>query len=207
MSKRLLLPICGSVAALAMLAAFMFLPPAVEVGKAVPDFSLKGIDGKSYSLSDFKGKVVVLEWTNPNCPYVQRVYKSGIMPGVQKKYADKVVWITINSTDPKHQDFETPENLAKKYKEWNATFTTMLLDPDGNVGRMYDAKTTPHMYIIDKEGKLAYMGAIDDDPRGKNSEKTNYVDAALSSLFEGKPIVTTSTRSYGCSIKYAPTSM
>jgi len=204
MSKRILLSAAASIVILVLLPAFAFLPGTVEVGKAVPEFSLKAIDGKSYSISDFKGKVVVLEWTNPNCPYVQRVYKSGIMPGVQKKYNEKVVWLTVNSTNPGHQDFETAEDLAKTYKDWNATFKTMLLDPDGNVGRMFDAKTTPHMYIIDKTGTLMYAGAIDDDPRGKNSEKVNYVDVALSSMFEGKAVATTNTRSYGCTIKYAP---
>ena len=204
MNKKALLTIAASIVAVVFISAFTFVPGEVEVGKAVPAFSLKGIDGKTYSISDFKGKVVVLEWTNPNCPYVQRVYKSGIMPGVQKKYTDKVVWLTVNSTSPKHQDFESSESLAKQYKEWSATFATMLMDPEGDVARMYDAKTTPHMYIIDKEGKLVYAGAIDDDPRGKNSEKTNYVDIALTSMLEGKAVSNTTTRSYGCTIKYAP---
>ena len=204
MKKKTLLTIAASIVAVAVISAFTFVPGEVEVGKAVPAFSLKGIDGKSYSISDFKGKVVVLEWSNPNCPYVQRVYKSGIMQSVQKKYADKVVWLTVNSTSPKSQDFETSENLAKAYKEWNAMFVTMLLDPEGDVARLYDAKTTPHMFIIDKTGKLAYAGAIDDDPRGNKPEKTNYVDLALTSVLEGKTVATTSTRSYGCTIKYAP---
>ena len=204
MNKKTFLAIAASVLAVAVISAFTFVPGEVEVGKAVPAFSLKGIDGKSYSISDFKGKIVVLEWSNPNCPYVQRVYKSGIMQSVQKKYADKVVWLTVNSTSPKHQDFETSENLAKAYKDWKATFVTMLLDPEGDVARMYDAKTTPHMFIIDKTGKLAYAGAIDDDPRGNKAEKTNYVDLALTSVLEGKAVATTNTRSYGCTIKYAP---
>ena len=202
--KSTFVTFAAAVAVLALVSSFAFVPGGAEVGKAAPEFALKGIDGKTYAISNFKGKVVVLEWTNPNCPYVQRVYKSGIMRGVQKKYADKVVWLTVNSTHPKHQDFEKSEDLDKTYKDWIATFATMLLDPDGNVGRMYDAKTTPHMYIIDKEGKLVYAGAIDDDPRGRSSEKTNYVDAALTSMFEGKAVTTTSTRSYGCTIKYAP---
>lgn len=186
-----------------LFSASAFVASEVEIGKPVPEFTLKGIDGKTYSIADFKGKVVVLEWTNPNCPYVQRVYKSGIMTGVQKKYAEKVVWLTVNSTNPDHQDFETPEDLSKTYKEWNATFASMLLDPDGKVGKMFDAKTTPHMYIIDKEGKLVYAGAIDDDPRGNKSEKVNYVDVALTNVLAGKPVGTATTRSYGCTIKYA----
>ena len=182
------------------LAAFA-IPSEVEVGKPVPDFSLKGIDGKSYQLSQFKGKVVVLEWTNPNCPFVQRVYKE-IMPGVQKKYADKVVWLTVNSTNPEHQDFESAEDLKKKYGKWHATFASMLLDPDGKVGKMFDAKTTPHMFIIDKEGKLVYAGGIDDDPRGSKQDRINYVDAALANLLAGKEIDVKTSRSYGCSVKY-----
>lgn len=202
MSKRSILWIAGIVAGAILLSAFAFVVPEVEIGKPVPAFSLKDLDGKTRSIADFKGKVVVLEWTNPNCPYVQRVYKSGIMTSVQKKYADKVVWLTVNSTNADHQEFETPEDLSKTYKEWNAAFATMLLDPDGKVGKMFDAKTTPHMYIIDKEGKLVYAGAIDDDPRGNKSEKTNYVDAALVCVLEGKAVATTSTRSYGCTVKY-----
>ena len=204
MNKKALLTVAAGIVAVVFIPAFMFVPGEVEVGKAVPEFSLKGIDGKSYSISDFKGKVVVLEWSNPNCPYVQRVYKSGIMTAVQKKYADKVVWLTVNSTHPQHQDFETPEALTKSYKDWNATFLTMLLDPDSKVAKMFDAKTTPHMFIIDKEGKLVYAGGIDDDPRGNKAEKTNYVDAALTSMREGKAVANTVTRSYGCSIKSAP---
>lgn len=202
MTKRIILLIAGVAVGALLLSASAFVGPEVEVGKAVPAFSLKDLEGKTRSIADFKGKVVVLEWTNPNCPYVQRVYKSGVMTSVQKKYADKVVWLAVNSTNPDHQDFETPEGLSKTYKEWNATFATMLLDPDGRVGKMFDAKTTPHMYIIDKEGKLVYAGAIDDDPRGNKSEKTNYVDAALINVLEGKAVATTNTRSYGCTVKY-----
>ncbi|MEX2117894.1 MAG: redoxin domain-containing protein [Bacteroidota bacterium] len=197
------LPAMVAIAAVAIFAAFS-VAPEVEVGKAVPAFSLKGIDGKTYSIADLKGKVVVLEWTNPNCPFVQRVYKSGIMTGVQKKYADKVVWLTVNSTHPEHSDHETADALAKTYKEWNAAFATMLLDPDGKVGQMFDAKTTPHMFVIDKEGKLVYDGGIDDDARGSKSEKTNFVDQALTSLLEGKSIATSISKPYGCSVKYSP---
>ncbi|HWP81851.1 MAG TPA: thioredoxin family protein [Bacteroidota bacterium] len=178
--------------------------PSVEIGKAVPEFSLTDINGKTVKLSDYKGKVVVLEWTNPNCPFVQRVYRSGIMTSVQKKYADKVIWLTVNSTNPKHQDFETAEDLKKTYTEWKATFVSMLLDPEGKIGKMFDAKTTPHMYIIDKTGTLVYAGAIDDDPRGSKSEKTNYVDAALQNLLDGKPIPVSTTKPYGCTVKYSP---
>jgi peroxiredoxin len=180
-------------------------PSGVEVGKPVPDFTLTDITGKEHKLSDYKGKVVILEWTNPNCPFVQRVYKQAIMTTTQEKASQKgVVWLTINSTHPKHQDFETNESQSKTYKEWKARHTALLTDPEGTIGRMYDAKTTPHMFIIDKEGKLVYNGAIDDDPRGNKSEKLNYVEAALAELTDGKPVSTATTRPYGCSMKYAP---
>lgn len=202
MMKKIL-PAMTALAVAGILSAFTVLPE-VEVGKAVPEFSLKGIDGKTYSISELKGTIVVLEWTNPNCPYVQRVYRDGIMTGVQKKYGDKVAWFAVNSTNPEHGDFESADDLAKKYKSWNASFATILLDPDGAVGRMFDAKTTPHMFVIDKEGKLVYAGGIDDDARGNKTEKTNYVDHALSLLLEGKSVKTTTSRPYGCSVKYAP---
>lgn len=185
------------------LVSFSSIPKRdVEIGKAVPDFSLKGIDGKSYSLSQHKGKIVVLEWSNPNCPFVQRVYRESIMQGVQKKYARKVVWLAINSTNPGHQDYESAEALSKKYEAWGASYTAYLMDPEGTVGHMYDAKSTPHMFVINQEGTLVYVGAIDDDPRGSKSQKTNYVDDALRNLIDGKPIAVATTRSYGCSIKY-----
>ncbi len=193
------------VVAVLLLASFVVAlaeSPNVEVGKAVPDFSLTDLNGKTHKLSDYKGKVVVLEWTNPNCPFVQRVYR-GVMPAVQKAFAEKgVVWLAVNSTNPKHKDFETAESLAKEYAEWKALFTTMLLDPDGKIGKMFDAKTTPHMYVIDKEGKLVYAGAIDDDPRGNKSEKINYVRAALENYLDGKPVSVSSTQPYGCAVKY-----
>ncbi len=199
MKKTFIATIAGGLVLL-LLAAFV-VPSEIEVGKAVPDFALKGIDGKEYQLSQFKGNIVVLEWTNPNCPFVQRVYRD-ILPGIQKKYAEKVVWLTVNSTNPGHTDFESAQDLKKTYEDWHATFATMLLDPDGKVGKMFEAKTTPHIFIIDKDGKLAYDGGLDDDPRGQKQEKTNYVDAALSSLLSGNEITATTTKPYGCSVKY-----
>ena len=199
MKRGLMVTIIATVI-LFLVGAFAFRSE-VEIGKPVPDFTLKGIDGKTYQLSQFKGKAVVLEWTNPNCPFVQRVYRE-IMPAIQKKYADRVVWLTVNSTNPGHADFESAEDLKKTYDEWHATFASMLLHPDGKIGKMFDAKTTPHMFIIDKEGKLVYAGGVDDDPRGGKQDRINYVDVALTNLLGGKEIATTTTRSYGCSIKY-----
>lgn len=192
----------SSVLLLTMVVVALAGSPNVEVGKPVPDFNLTDIHGKMHKLSDYKGKVVVLEWTNPNCPFVERLYRE-IMPAIQKAFVEKgIVWLAVNSTSPKHKDFETAEALAKKYAEWKASFITMLLDPDGKIGKMFDARTTPHMYVIDKEGKLVYAGAIDDDPRGNKSEKTNYVRAALQSHLDEKPITVTTTQPYGCTVKY-----
>jgi len=175
----------------------------VEIGNAAPNFTLQGIDGKTHSLAEYKGKTVVLEWTNPNCPFVQRVYGENIMPAVQKEVVGKdVVWLTINSTNPKHGDFETPEAQKEIYSDWGAQYTEFLLDPEGKVGRMFGARTTPHMFVISADGVLVYDGAIDNDPRGGNTEKVNYVKATLTDLRSGKKVDPSVTRSYGCSIKY-----
>jgi peroxiredoxin len=165
---------------------------------------LNGIGGTLHKLSDFRGKIVVLEWTNPGCPVVQRHYRDGLMPALQKECTDKgVVWLTINSTNPNHQNYQTPEALKYIYGDWKATFTALLMDPDGKAGKALGAKTTPHLFVIDKEGKLAYNGAVDDDTRGTNESRTNYVRLAVDSLLKGEPVATTTTKPYGCSVKYA----
>lgn len=176
----------------------------VEVGSVIPDFSLNDLDGNVVKLSDFKGKIVVLEWTNPNCPFVQRVYREKIMTSVQSEFTQKgIVWLIINSTNPKHRDYRESKELKKIYSEWGAVYTAYLVDPDGKVGKMFDAKTTPHMFIIDKDGKLVYNGGIDDDPRGEKKEKINYVRNALNEILNNKPVSIPVTKPYGCSVKYA----
>lgn len=179
-------------------------PP--EIGSVAPDFTLNCLGGKPHSLSDYKGKIIVLEWTNPNCPYVVRVYKTdGIIPELQRKYKEKgVIWMTINSTHPEHKDYLPPEKLKEIYAEWQASYTHYLMDPEGKVGHLYGAKTTPHIFIINAEGKLVYNGALDDDPRGQKSkdQKVNYVDLALEALLNGKEITTPLTQPYGCTVKY-----
>ncbi len=205
-STRIKVPILFS-----FLAAFAILPvltarqdQALAIGDPAADFQLAGIDGKTHSLSEFRGKIVVLEWTNPGCPVVQRHYKDGLMPAGQKDSTAKgIIWLAVNSTNPNHRDFKTAETLKQIYSEWNAAFTTLLLDPDGKAGKAFDAKTTPHLFVIDKDGRLAYNGAIDDDPRGDNAGRTNYVQLAVDSLLKGEPVATTTTKSYGCSVKYA----
>lgn len=178
----------------------------IEIGTTVPDFTLNCLGGKPHSLSDYKGKIIVLEWTNPNCPYVVRVYKTdGIIPELQRKYKEKgVIWMTINSTHPEHKDYVAPEKLKEIYAEWQASYNHYLMDPEGKVGRMFEAKTTPQIFILNADGKLVYNGALDDDPRGQKSkdQKINYVALALDALLNGKEITTPLTQPYGCTVKY-----
>jgi peroxiredoxin len=169
----------------------------VAVGAAAPDFALPDTTGKHVSLSDFKGTVVVLEWLNPDCPYVKRHYKAGTMKTLAEKYAaEGVVWLTINSTNY----MDAAANA--KFKAANDLPYTILVDQSGKVGHLYGAKTTPHMYIIDGSGKLVYMGAIDDDPHGSSDEPTNYVSAALDEVLAGQAVSAPETKPYGCSVKY-----
>lgn len=195
----------STLAALALLPA---APAAQEqtpaIGGLAPDFQLNSIDGKLCKLSDFRGKIIVLEWTNPGCPVVQRHYKNDLMPALQKDCtAQGVVWLTVNSTNPNHPNFQTADALKSTYSVWKAAFTALLIDPDGKTGKAFGAKTTPHMFVIDQEGKLAYNGAVDDDPSGSKETRINYVRLAVDSLVKGEPVATTATRPYGCSVKYA----
>jgi peroxiredoxin len=172
------------------------------VGAAAPPFKLIGIDGKSYSLADYKGKVVVLEWLNPNCPFSDRHAREKTMVDLAHQHGD-VVWLGINSTNPQSGDFLKPaEHLAWTRK--NGIDYAVLYDPSGAVGKAYGAKTTPHMFIIDKQGKLAYNGAIDDDPSGRKSkpERLNYVGGGLDSEKTGRQPDPAATKPYGCSVKY-----
>lgn len=187
-------------AALAVAAADQ-APPAV--GDAAPAFTLKCLSGMDHSLADFKGKIVVLEWTNPGCPVVQRHYKDGLMQAAQKAAREKqVVWLAVNSTNPEHANYRRPEELKKTYAEWQAAYAAQLMDTDGATGTAYGAKTTPHIFVIDAHGKIAYNGAIDDDTSGKNPERMNYALAAVDALLAGKPVAMATTKPYGCSVKY-----
>jgi peroxiredoxin len=178
----------------------------VKVGSAAPAFTLKDTSGKEHSLADFRGKYVVLEWFNEGCPFVQKHYKSGNMQKLQKEYTGKdVVWLSINSSAEGEQGHVTPESAPKTVKEWNMDNTKILLDHDGKVGRMYGARTTPHMYVIDPEGKLIYQGAIDSKPTANPADingAENYVKVALDNSMAGKPVENSSTKPYGCSVKY-----
>ncbi len=180
---------------------------AATVGEAAPEFSLPGVDGKTVNLADFKGKTVVLEWFNKDCPFVRKHYDSKNMQNLQKEITGKeVVWLMINSSAEGKEGHETAAAGLETLTKEGAAPTAYLLDADGKVGKLYDAKTTPHMFVIDKEGKLAYAGAIDDKASAYASDiegAKNYVRAAVDALLAGQTVAEASTKSYGCSVKYA----
>lgn len=179
---------------------------AVDVGEMAPDFTAVDTNGVEHNLSDFKGKNVVLEWSNHECPFVVKHYEPGNMQKVQKMATDNgAVWITIVSSAEGKQGAVDAAEANKIMEEVGANSTARILDPSGEIGKLYGAKTTPHMFVIDKEGKIAYMGAIDSDSSFKQSSidgATNYVTAALESLKAGEAVEVTSTKPYGCSVKY-----
>jgi len=178
---------------------------AAVVGQPAPAFTATDLSGKPVSLADFKGKTVVLEWHNFGCPFVQKHYRSGNMQALQKKYGGEVVWLAVNSTNAGHQDYEDPAKLSKALADFGAAPTKFVMDEPGTVGRAYGAKVTPHMYIIDPSGKVAYNGAIDDKRSADVADvKTakNYVVAALEEMKAGKPVSNASNAPYGCTIKY-----
>jgi peroxiredoxin len=175
------------------------------VGQPAPAFTLADTNGKQVSLADYKGKIVVLEWTNPGCPFVMKHYRSGNMPALQKKYAKDVVWLAVNSTSAEHSDHMTGAKLNAFMQQYQSAPARYLLDVDGKVGRAYGARTTPHMYIVDAGGKLAYVGAIDDIASASEADvKTakNFVAAAIEEIKAGKAVSNASTSPYGCSVKY-----
>jgi len=179
------------------------LPP----GSAAPDF--KGVDsnGVTHSLSEYRGKLVVLEWANKGCPYEQKHYNSGNMESLQKQWTAKgVVWLSILSSAPGEQGYVTPAAENEYLKTMNASPTAALLDPKGTIGHLYDARTTPHMFVIDPAGKIVYQGALDDKPTpDPASLKTadNYLNDALNAVLAGKPVAVAVTKPYGCAVKYA----
>jgi len=188
------------------IAAALLAIDSPPVGSAAPDFSLTDAKGKSHSLSQYKGKYVVLEWFNPECPFVKKHYGSGNMQKLQQEYTSKdVVWLSIDSSAPGFEGNLTPEQAQKKMSEWKTKQTALLLDPEGKAGRSYGAKNTPHMFIIDPEGKVVYEGAIDSKATPNPADipnSTNYVKVALDESLAGKTVTTSNTKPYGCSIKY-----
>ena len=191
----------------ALLALGAHLPArAARVGQPAPDFSLPDTGGKAVRLADFRGRFVVLEWTNPGCPFVRKHYESGNMGATQKLARDQgVAWLAINSTETASGDYLEPPRLADWLKQHQGVPTAVLMDPEGTTGRAYDAKTTPHLYIVDPQGMLVYAGGIDSiaSARVSDIEKaTNHVKAALADIAAKRPIAQAVTKPYGCTIKY-----
>lgn len=179
---------------------------AVKVGEPAPGFSAVDSHGKTDRLSDYKGKFVVLEWHNQGCPYTRKHYESGNMQRLQKEWTGKgVVWLTVISSGPGTQGFVTPAQENEYVDKMHASPTAVLMDPVGTLGHLYDAKTTPQMFVIDPNGTLIYQGALDDRPTTDQKDiagAKNYVDAALSQAMANKPVSDPVTRPYGCSVKY-----
>ena len=187
--------------ALVLIVAHAYAADKAKIGQPAPAFTLQDQDGKTVNLADYKGKIVVLEWFNPGCPYVQRHYKQDVntMNNLYDKWSAKdVVWLSINTTKG-----NTSGSNKQSADKWNIKHP-VLSDADTSVAKAYGAKTTPHMFIIDKQGNLAYAGGIDNDREGdKTGDKVNYVDKALSELTAGQTVTEAETESYGCGVKYA----
>jgi peroxiredoxin len=179
---------------------------AARVGEPAPEFTGKDTKGATHKLSDYQGKFVVLEWHNQGCPYVGKHYSSGNMQKLQKEWTAKdVVWLTVISSAPGQQGYVDPSQADAYVKAHDAAPTAVLLDPSGTIGRAYDAKTTPHMFVIDPKGRLVYNGAIDDKPTTDLADvptATNFVSAALRQAMAGQAVATPTSRPYGCSVKY-----
>jgi peroxiredoxin len=172
-----------------------------QLGAPAPDFTLTDVAGKPVRLADYKGRHVVLEWTNPNCPYVAKHYETGNMQALQKEFGEKgVVWLSISSTRPSHPEYVSEKEVETWRADKKATPTRVMLDKDGKVGRLYDARTTPHMYVIDPKGRLIFAGGIDDKRTFNHADvKTakNFVRAALDESMAGKPVSVASATPYG----------
>ena len=191
---------------IAVFAASANVAKALPPGSIAPGF--KGVDsnGVTHSLSDYRGKFVVLEWANRGCPYEQKHYKSGNMESLQKQWTDKdVVWLSILSDPPGQQGYVTPAEENEYLRTMHASPTAALLDPTGTIGRLYDARTTPHIFVVDPAGKLIYQGAIDNQPTPDPASlkvADNYLNDALNASMAGKPVAVAVTKPYGCSVHY-----
>jgi peroxiredoxin len=179
---------------------------AAEIGKPAPDFTGTDINGKTVKLSDYAGRIVVLESYNSDCPFCNQHYQTGAMPELQKDLATKgVVWLLVNSVNSKNFSHRTPEQARAEIAAKNITANAWIDDSSGAIGHLYGMLTTPHMFVIDKTGTLVYDGAIDDQPDPTHDPKTarNYVKEAVDDLLAGKPIAVSQTKPYGCGVKYA----
>jgi peroxiredoxin len=201
MKSKLLVSLLSCVASTALFAA-----ESPAVGTTAPDFSVTDSKGKTQSVSQYKGKYVVLEWFNPECPFVKKHYGGGNMQKLQEEFTGKgVVWLSIDSSAPGKEGHLTAEQANQKMTEWKTKQTALLLDPNGKAGQTYGAKNTPHMFVINPEGKIIYEGAIDSKASANPADitgATNYVKVALEESMGGKPVTTATTKPYGCSVKY-----
>jgi hypothetical protein len=202
MAKRFLTSTTVVLAVLsALLAAW-----AARVGEPAPSFTATDSNGKVHKLSEYRGRFVVLEWSNRGCPYTQKHYNSGNMQRLQREWTGRgVIWLTVISSAPGKQGYVTASEENTYLKQVNAAPTAVLLDPMGALGHLYDAKTTPHIFIISAQGTLIYNGAIDDRPTTNAADVSgakNYVSAALDEATSGKPVGNSTSRPYGCSVKY-----
>lgn len=190
---------------LLMLASPAFAAPTV--GQPAPAFEAMDIEGKAQSVELYKGRIVVLEWNNPGCPFVKKFYDSGEMQRLQKQAAERgVVWLTINSGAPGKQGYMSVDEARKQAAAWNLASAAYILDPEGAIGKRYGATATPHMFVIDKEGRLIYVGAIDDKPSADPKDiplAKNYVTAAIDAAEQGAAATLGMTEAYGCAVKYA----
>lgn len=206
MTNKSLSKLLFSLALSAFLTISITLQAGVKTGEAAPAFTLTSDLGNSHSLADFKGKFVVLEWTNHQCPFVRKFYKNGDMQKLQADFTGKgVVWLSIVSSAEGNQGYCSPEESINLVKEQSIKATARLLDTTGKVGKAYGAKTTPHMFVISPEGMVIYQGAIDSKRSASASDiasAENYVVSALDAAMSGKPVVTDTTSPYGCSVKY-----
>src|SRR6266446_7641559 len=190
----------------AFIGSALYAADVPPVGSAAPDFSAPDANGKTQSLAQYKGKYVVLEWFNPECPFVKKHYGSGNMQKLQEEYTSKgVAWLTIDSNAPGTEGNLSADAASKVTTGWKTQQTALLLDPEGKAGRAYGAKNTPNMVVINPEGKVVYEGAIDSKATPNPADipnSTNYVKVALDESLEGKPVTTSTTKPYGCSVKY-----
>jgi len=202
----LVLALAAGLAAIAQTGTQDVAIGGIAIDQPAPDFTLKDIDGKEYKLSSFKGKYVVLEWINFDCPFVKKHYSSGNMQTLQAEATKKgVIWLSICSSAPGKQGHFPIADLKKRMATEKAVPTAYLIDENGAVGKLYGAKTTPHMFVIDSIGKLRYAGAIDDMPSTKVDDipkATNYVRAALDAVTSGRAVAVKSQTPYGCSVKF-----
>lgn len=178
---------------------------AAEIGKPAPDFTGTDINGKTIHLSDYKGKIVVLESDNQDCPYCQNEFRSGAMQELQKEMTSKgVIWLMVNSVNPRNRSHRTPEQARVAWKEQRMNATAWIDDSSGEIARLYDMLTTPHMFVIDKTGTLVYDGAIDDqpDPFHDPHKAHNYVRDAVEKIMAGEKVTVAQTKPYGCAEKY-----